>query len=133
VQGKVKLAAFLQSVLPQKIDEHESVPSSVRHINTAQAFLEDVMEAIAVAPMSIRLTPHTLSLIDWRRPLTDPVRRQFIPLRSSLLPDHPKLELDSLHESHDSPIHGFVHRYPEKGLFLGGWPCAIEPRLSISF
>ncbi len=59
------------------------------------------MEAIAVAPMSIRLTPHTLSLIDWDKPLTDPIRQQFIPLKSSLVPDHPMLSMDSLHESHD--------------------------------
>ena len=69
--------------------------------------------------MSIRLTPHILSLIDWDDVLNDPIRKQFIPLKSSLLPDHPKLSLDSLHETHDSPVDGLVHRYPDKALFLG--------------
>jgi len=35
-----------------------------------------------------------------------------------MLPDHPKLTLDSLHETADSPVNGLVHRYPDKALFL---------------
>jgi Lysine 2,3-aminomutase len=35
-----------------------------------------------------------------------------------MLPDHPKLALDSLHEEADSPVKGLVHRYPDKALFL---------------
>ena len=35
-----------------------------------------------------------------------------------MIPDHPKLTLDSLHEEADSPIKGLVHRYPDKALFL---------------
>jgi len=35
-----------------------------------------------------------------------------------MLPDHPKLTLDSLHETADSPVDGLVHRYPDKALFL---------------
>ena len=69
--------------------------------------------------MSIRLTPYILSLVDWTRPFDDPLRRQFIPLKSSLIPDHPKLGFDSLSETQDSPVCGLVHRYPDKVLFLG--------------
>lgn len=69
--------------------------------------------------MAIRITPHTLSVADWSNPFEDPIRRQFVPLRASLLPDHPKLTLDSLGEEHDSPVKGLVHRYPDKALFLG--------------
>lgn len=36
-----------------------------------------------------------------------------------MLPDHPCLRLDSLHETSDSPVQGLVHRYPDKALFLG--------------
>ena len=77
------------------------------------------MEGIRLAPMSIRLTPHILSLVDWSNALVDPIRRQFIPLKSSLKPDHPQLTLDSLDETRDSPVPGLVHRYPDKALFLG--------------
>ena len=84
-----------------------------------EEFIEDVAAGIRTAPMSIRLTPHILSVIDWERPVGDPIRRQFIPLATSLRPDHPKVTLDSLGEEHDSPVPGLVHRYPDKALFLG--------------
>jgi lysine 2,3-aminomutase len=115
IQGKDKLAEFLNEVLP------ESIPASaeLEHINTRDAFVKDVMEGIDAAPMSIQLTPHIMSLINWNQPLDDPMRRQFIPMKSALLPDHPQLALDSPHESLDSPVLGLVHRYPDKALFLG--------------
>lgn len=89
------------------------------HIRTSQEFVADVQSGIEAAPMSIRLTPHILSIIDWENPFKDPIRKQFIPMKSSLRPDHPKLELDSLHETRTSPVPGLVHRYPDKALFLG--------------
>ena len=72
--------------------------------------------------MSLRITPHIMSLIDWERPYDDPIRRQFIPLGSTTQEDHPKLRLDSLSETDDSPVKGLVHRYPDKGLLLGWLP-----------
>lgn len=39
-------------------------------------------------------------------------------MKSVMMPDHPKLVLDSLHEEADSPVKGLVHRYPDKALFL---------------
>lgn len=93
--------------------------SGYEQIRTRDAFIQDVIEGIKEAPMSIRLTPHILSVIDWSRPLQDPIRRQFIPMKSAFLPDHPKLSMDSLHETNDSPVTGLVHRYPDKVLFLG--------------
>lgn len=71
------------------------------------------------APMSVRLTPHVLSVADWNNPIKDPIRRQFIPLKSAIKQDHPALSFDSLHEKDDSPVPGLVHRYPDKVLFLG--------------
>lgn len=78
------------------------------------------------APMSVRLTPYILSAADWKNPLQDPIRRQFIPLKSVIKPDHPALSLDSLHETEDSPVPGLVHRYPDKVLFLGQHPTATH-------
>lgn len=74
---------------------------------------------MAIAPMAVRLTPHILSVIDWNNPLADRIRRQFVPLKSSIFPDHPEVALDSLHEAQHSPVRGLVHRYPDKVLFLG--------------
>jgi lysine 2,3-aminomutase len=78
--------------------------------------------------MAIRLTPHVLSLIDWNNPLDDPLRRQFLPLRSGIIPDHPEVELDSLHEEEDSKVPGLVHRYPGRALFLATSICPVYCR-----
>lgn len=50
--------------------------------------------------------------------MNDPIFCQFIPRKSKMEPDHPRLTLDSLHETEDSPVKGLVHRYPDKALFL---------------
>jgi lysine 2,3-aminomutase len=80
------------------------------------------------APMNMRLSPYILSRIDWSRPYEDPVRRQFLPVASTRLPDHPRLEFDSLHERDDSPVDGLVHRYPDKVLFLALDVCPVYCR-----
>lgn len=108
---------FLEEVLPPEIPQ--SSQQGDAKIQTPEDFIADVEEGMKVAPMAVRITPHILSVVDWRDPVADPVRRQFIPMKSSQISDHPSLELDSLHEEDDSPVPGLVHRYPEKVLFLG--------------
>jgi len=93
-----------------------------------QSFYDDVKEGFRRAPMSIRVSPYLLSLIDWQDPYADPLRRQFVPVASRLLPDHPKLELDSLHEQEDAPVPGLTHRYPDKALFLTLDTCPVYCR-----
>lgn len=73
------------------------------------------------------LRPYILSRVDWQNPRNDPIFRQFLPLKSMMLPDHPKLTLDSLHEEADSPVSGLVHRYPDKALFLRKHLKPFEP------
>ena len=63
--------------------------------------LRDAEEGFRRAPMAVRVSPYVISLIDWNDPIEDPIRRQFIPLASTPLPDHPRLTLDSLHEQED--------------------------------
>jgi len=92
------------------------------------AFLADVKEGMARAPMNMRLSPYTLSLVDWDNPYLDPIRIQFVPVASSRRADHPRLELDSLHEREDSPTSGIVHRYPDKALFLPLDVCPVYCR-----
>jgi len=75
--------------------------------------------------MSIRLNPYVMSLMDWTRPLTDPIRRQFLPMGSELEVDHPCLTMDSLEEKDFSPAPGLVHRYPDKALFLVTSVCPV--------
>lgn len=91
-------------------------------------FISDAREGFHRAPMSLRVSPYLLSLIDWSNPYEDPLRRQFIPLGSALRPDHPKLDLDSLHEQADAPVPGLTHRYPDKALFLALDTCPVYCR-----
>ena len=91
-------------------------------------FVKDAEVGFQRAPMSVRVTPYIMSLIDWSQPYTDPLRIQFIPLGSRLLPDHPKLGLDSLHEQADAPVPGLTHRYPDKALFLPLSTCPVYCR-----
>ncbi|HVU51136.1 MAG TPA: KamA family radical SAM protein [Polyangia bacterium] len=94
----------------------------------SDAFVADAERGFERAPMSVRVSPYLLSLIDWASPHEDPLRIQFIPLASRLLPDHPKLDLDSLHERADMAVPGLTHRYVDKALFLALDTCPVYCR-----
>lgn len=85
---------------------------------------QDILEGQKITPMNIRITPYIFSLIDWDNPVNDPLRKQFLPLGSQFLPDHPFYQDDSLSEDEDSPVETLTHRYPDKVLFL---PLTICP------
>jgi lysine 2,3-aminomutase len=93
-----------------------------------ESFYDDVAAGFKRSPMSVRVSPYLLSLIDWDNPYDDPLRTQFIPVASRLLPDHPKLKLDSLHEQADAPVPGLTHRYVDKALFLALDTCPVYCR-----
>ncbi|MBC5804956.1 MAG: KamA family radical SAM protein [Candidatus Eremiobacter antarcticus] len=110
-----------------------SVKTPDELLNTIQAlapahFIDDVRAGFHRAPMNVRVSPYMIACIDWSRPYTDPIRTQFIPLASRLVPDHPKLSLDSLHEQEDAPVPGLVHRYVDKALFLPTNVCPVYCR-----
>ncbi|EPE04863.1 kama family protein [Ophiostoma piceae UAMH 11346] len=120
VQGDIKLARFLEAVLP----DHVPMDDGSGTLQSRDDLITDVLDGIKAATMSTRMTPYILSRINWADPRRDPVFRQFIPVKTRMRPDHPKLTLDSLHESADSPVSGLVHRYPDKALFL---PTSVCP------
>jgi lysine 2,3-aminomutase len=91
-------------------------------------FFRDAEEGFKQAPMSVRVSPYLLALVDWSHPYEDPLRIQFIPVASRRFPDHPKLDLDSLHERADMPVPGLTHRYPDKALFLPLDMCPVYCR-----
>ena len=93
-----------------------------------EAFFKDVEQGLALSPMSLRISPYLVGLIDWREPETDPLRIQFLPMGSRMLPDHPELALDSLHEQEDSPVPGLTHRYADRALFLTLDTCPVYCR-----
>ncbi len=92
------------------------------------AFIEDARDGFTRAPMAVRVSPYMIACIDWSQPYADPIRTQFIPLGSRLIPDHPRLTLDSLHELEDSPVPGLTHRYADKALFLPLNVCPVYCR-----
>jgi lysine 2,3-aminomutase len=93
-----------------------------------ESLFSDLSDGLARAPMSLRISPYLLSLINWNDPGNDPIRKQFLPLALQLLPDHPRLTLDSLNEQADTPLPGLIHRYPDKVLFLALDTCPIYCR-----
>jgi lysine 2,3-aminomutase len=88
-------------------------------------FIADIEAALQKAPMNIRITPYVFSLIDWSNPTDDPLRKQFLPIASQMLPDHPYYLADSLYEDVDSPVPMLTHRYPDKVLFLPLTTCPV--------
>ena len=92
------------------------------------SFYADVDEGVRRSTMSMRISPYIISLIDWDHPLEDPLRIQFVPVGSRLLPDHPELVLDSLNEQADSPVPGLTHRYFDRALFLVLDTCPVYCR-----
>ncbi|KAI1770915.1 kama family protein [Hypoxylon cercidicola] len=116
-----KLFEFLYAVLPPEIPNSNGIGGS----QSRDMFIMDVARGITGSTMSVRATPYILSRINWKDPANDPIFRQFIPRRSIMLPDHPRLNLDSLDEVKDSRAEGaVVHRYPDKALLL---PISICP------
>ena len=94
----------------------------------SEAFYRDVEQGLLRSPMSLRISPYLLSLIDWSEPAEDPLRIQFLPMGSRMRPDHPELALDSLHEQVDSPVPGLTHRYADRALFLALDTCPVYCR-----
>jgi lysine 2,3-aminomutase len=92
------------------------------------SFIDDAREGFRRAPMAVRVSPYLIASIDWNDPYGDPIRRQFIPVASRALADHPRLTLDSLHEQDDSPVPGLIHRYVDKALFLPLNTCPVYCR-----
>jgi lysine 2,3-aminomutase len=85
---------------------------------------QDLRDGLSRTPMRLRLTPYLAALIDWANPADDPIGRQFLPLGSRFLPDHPFCQSDSLNEDDDQVAPFLVQRYPDRVLFL---PLTICP------
>lgn len=115
------LSEFMRSVLPDRIPLQKPLRGHLEYpdVSTREDFIRNVELGVQRAPMPFRLSPHILSVIDWADPLNDPVRRQFIPLYSSMNTTHPAATLDPVQETDNSPVRGLIHRYPNKALFMG--------------
>ena len=126
---EVDEATFLDHLWQQKhaVKTPQELLATIKDLCSGD-FFADAEAGFEKAPMAVRVSPYALALIDWNDPVNDPIRRQFVPLASALLPDHPRLTLDSLHEQADSPVPGLVHRYVDKALFLPLNTCPVYCR-----
>ena len=120
---------FLDHLWQQRhsVKTPEELLETIRDLASPE-FIRDAELGFKRAPMAVRVLPYAIALVDWKDPYRDPIRRQFIPVASALLPDHPRLTLDSLHEQADSPVPGLVHRYVDKALFLPLTVCPVYCR-----
>jgi lysine 2,3-aminomutase len=132
-----RIPAYRQVTEAQFLDYHWQAKNSITKPDkllaavqdlVPQSFYDDVAAGFRRAPMSLRVSPYLLSIINWADPYHDPLRIQFIPVGSRLLSDHPRLELDSLHEQADAPVPGLTHRYRDKALFLALDTCPVYCR-----
>jgi lysine 2,3-aminomutase len=132
-----RIPAYAQVSEAEFLDHKRQAKNSITNIPkllatlkglVSDAFIADAQRGFERAPMSVRVSPYLMSLIDWSNPESDPLRTQFIALGSRLLPDHPRLDLDSLHERVDMPVPGLTHRYTDKALFLALDTCPVYCR-----
>ena len=89
------------------------------------ALIADIEAGLLKTPMNVRLTPYIFSRIHWGNVEDDPVRRQFLPLGSQFVPDHPHVMDDSLAEDSNKATLHLTHRYPDKALFLPITLCPV--------
>ena len=115
-------------------DHKWQMKHSIRKVEQVQKILgdrlskehyQDILEGQHITPMNIRITPYIFALINWEDPLNDPLRKQFLPMGSQFIEDHPFYKADSLSEDDDSPVPMLTHRYPDKALFLPTTICPV--------
>ncbi len=115
-------------------DHKWQLKNSVRKVDQVERFLgakiskehmDDIRAGQKITPMNIRITPYIFALINWEDPLNCPLRKQFLPMGSQFLEDHPYYKSDSLGEDDDSPVPMLTHRYPDKVLFLPTTICPV--------
>src|SRR5690349_3021892 len=85
------IPAYAEVTEEQFLDHHWQAKHSITRPDklleavrglVSEAFHRDAEAGFHRAPMSLRVSPYLLSLIDWSDPYKDPLRIQFIPLAS---------------------------------------------------
>ncbi len=84
-----------------------------RIINLSEDELDSVAE---LKGLPLNITPYYASLIDRDNP-AHPIRKAVVPVTAENIRTYGE-EADPLGEDSDSPVHGLVHRYPDRVLFL---------------
>jgi lysine 2,3-aminomutase len=105
---------------------------TLQDLTTAGIFAPDVLrdsphELDAVAERyAVAVTPELAALIDANDP-ADPIRRQFVPDARELI-ETPGESADPIGDEKFSPVHGVVHRYPDRVLLKVTHACPVYCR-----
>lgn len=95
-----------------------------RFINLSKDELKAFQLSNEILPLSI--TPYYLSLIN-PRDASQPLRKSVVPSQQEFVRASGDQD-DPLAEDVDSPVHGLVHRYPDRVLFLVTNACSVYCR-----
>jgi len=112
-------------------DWHWQLRNRIRSLEQLTRILElsvDEMAAIQrrTGSLPLAITPYYASLLDPRDP-AQPLRRTTVPVNEEYVRSPGEAE-DPLGEEDDSPVHGLVHRYPDRALFLVTSFCSTNCR-----
>ncbi len=93
----------------------------IRDLESLSKFInltQDEIDAIGLSGngLPLNITPYYASLMDRDNP-DHPIRKAVVPVTAEALMSYGEAE-DPLGEDSDSPMHGLVHRYPDRVLFL---------------
>lgn len=110
--------------MKHSVKKVEQVKTLLAH-RCSESFYQDMLEGQKKTPMNIRITPYIFALIDWNDPEHDPIRKQFLPLGTQFIENHPFYKEDSLNEDVDSPVPMLTHRYNDKVLLLPTTICPV--------
>ena len=92
-------------------------------------FVEDLEAGMKRAPMSVRVSPYLVSLIDWEHPYEDPAAHPVLPAwRRACWPTTPSSGSTRCTSRPTRPSPGLTHRYIDKALFLPLDTCPVYCR-----
>ncbi|MEA3027826.1 MAG: lysine 2,3-aminomutase [Alphaproteobacteria bacterium] len=108
-----------------------AAPKTLRHLSELEAAAltppekRAALEKVA-AQYAVAITPAMAGLIDRADP-NDPVARQFVPDPAELVVQRQE-RADPIGDHAHSPVHGIVHRYPDRVLLKLTHVCAVYCR-----
>lgn len=102
-------------------DWHWQLRNSIHDIDNLGRIInlsKDELDSVSMGENSLPLniTPYYASLIDRDNP-AHPIRKAVVPVTAESIISYGE-DKDPLGEDSDSPVHGLVHRYPDRVLFL---------------
>jgi lysine 2,3-aminomutase len=126
IERNIRTLVFQKRFFPQATDAEWSnwrwqLRNRIRDLGRLEHIIEltdDEREGISLhtGSLPVAITPYYASLLDEHNP-SQPLRKAVIPVAAEHI-SAPGESRDPLGEDEDSPVHGLVHRYPDRVLFI---------------